>query len=416
MIDYDKLRGYHHARRLREIAMLFDNRNPILDLNTGIIDNNKEKSRINEMKLELFGYKSADKHFDYLKEKKRLDISYLLPHNHVSGGLKILIEQANNIQSRGHNVSLYCHLPKPEWIDIKCDYFQVPPDKALHEAVLETDVIIAGYWDLIIDAVKNHTPLKYYMAQGDKHIFEYQNLQPFYRNVAFTAFQLPVRILTVSKQMQKKIKKLYGRKSIIIPNAIDEKIFYLLKNKENNPLQILIIGYDSLAFKGHDDIIKALSCLKKQGYNFGVRWAMPSPPQRDFSSTGLDIMYHNSPTQEELGRIYRTSDIYISGSYYESFSLPPLEAMASGTAVVTTSNEGVKEYAINNQNCLMYEPGNIEQLVAKVKLLINSEDLRNKLIYEGLKTVRNYGWENSINILEDEILKNKDNLKIVLLD
>jgi glycosyltransferase involved in cell wall biosynthesis len=399
-----------------ELAKLFDGRSPILDLNTGIIEEDIKKITLNKVKLDLLGSKYCFDRFDYLKTKKKLDISYLLPHNRVTGGLKILIEQANRLQSRGHNVSLYGHSPKPDWIEIKCAYFHVPPDEELHEAVLSADVVIAGYWDLVVDAVKSRAPLKYLSEQGGSYIFEYEGIEPFYRNVVISAFQLPVKVITVSRQMQEKIKNLYGRKSVLIPNAVDDGIFYPIQKRKNNIPEILMVGYDSLPFKGHDDIIKALSILRREGYNFRLRWATASSPQKDYSDIGFDIQYHIAPSQEELGWLYRTSDIYISGSYYESFSLPPLEAMASGTAVITASNEGVREYAADGKNCLMYRPGVVEELVSRLKLLIGSSKLREELIYEGLKTAEKFNWTKSIDIFEEELIKSRDNLRVALID
>ncbi len=52
------------------------------------------------------------------------------------------------------------------------------------------------------------------------------------------------------------------------------------------------------------------------------------------------------------------SHIFISTSWWEGFGLPSLEAMACGCALILTDAGGVNEYAIANENCLMYEPKN----------------------------------------------------------
>lgn len=416
MVDYAKLRSEFSTKRLHEIATFFGDRNPIFDLNTAMIDNNQTKIELSKTKLEMLDFNYTLLSFDYLKEKLELDIAYLLPHNLITGGLKILIEQANTLQIRGHNVSLYSHVPKPEWIDINCEYIQVPADKHLYELVPNVDIVIAGYWDLIIDAVKTNAPMLYCMAQGDIDIFEYDSLQPGFRNIATIAHSLPVKILTVSNLMQKKIRELYNRESVLIPNAIDNNIFYPMKSRKNDPLEILLIGNDKLSFKGHDDIIRALFSLKNQDYDFRVKWATPAFPSKDYTDAKLNIQHSICPTQDELGRLYRTSDIYISGSYYESFSLPPLEAMASGTAVITTSNEGVNEYAVDNENCLMFDAGNLDELIEKVNLLLESKKLRKNLIKNGLKIAEEYNWERSIDLLEEEFLKTKSNLKVAVLE
>ncbi|WP_425449371.1 glycosyltransferase family 4 protein [Dethiothermospora halolimnae] len=417
MIDYSKLREHYTKSRIKEIARLFENRNPIYDLNTAIIDGDRKKIEIQLKKLSLLGYNYSTKKLNYLKEKKKLSIGYLLPHNFVTGGLKILIEQGNYLKDRGHEVTLYCHLPKPKWIDLRCEYVQVPSDKHLYRLVNNKDIVIAGYWDLIIDALKSSAPIKYYFAQGDIFIFNHENIEPIYRNLIITSHKLPVKIITVSNIMKGKINNLYKRKSIIIPNAIDNNMFFW-KSKEDQetPIEILIVGNDQLGFKGHEDIINALTILKKRGYNFRMKWITPTLPVIDYRDKELNINYIVQPTQDELGRLYREADIYISGSYYESFSLPPLEAMASGTMVITTSNEGVKEYAKDKKNCLMYSCGNVEELSNKIEGALGSKELRKMLISEGLKTANNFSWRSSIDKFENEILSYKDNIKVITVD
>lgn len=412
MIDYNKLKKHYLTKRLKELATLFSNRNPIYDFNAAIIDGNQKKQDANKIKLELLGVNWEYEEFHYLRNKKKLTIAYLLPHNSLTGGLKILVEQADNLLRRGNNVLLYSHFPKPYWIDTPCKYIEVPPYKELYEEVQRADIIIAGYWDLIVDTMKTDIPIKYYLAQGDIDIFEYEKLQPFYRNTAFVAHQLPIRILTVSSIMKEKLKEIYGRESIVIPNAIDSNIFYREGNINNKKCEILIIGRDNLDFKGTGDIIKALVYLKEQGIDLRVKWISPTLPTKDYSPGKLNIQYHICPTPEELGRLYREADIYISGSYYESFSLPPLEAMMSGTVVLTAANDGVKEYAIDNKNCLMFKPGDILGMAKKLSKLISNKEVRDRLVNEGIKTAKLYTWKNSIDTLEKEILDYKKDLKI----
>lgn len=415
MLDYNKIRKIHSTLRFNELVDFFYCKHPIYDLNTALIDNDSNKTKLNKSKLDLLGHKYIIKSFDYLKVKTNFNIAYLLHHNLAMGGLKILIEQANHLQKIGHNVSLYCHMPMPEWINISCNYYQVPIDMPLHKFVNQSDVVIAGYWDLIIDALKIDAPLKYYMAQGDIDIFEYENNEPIFRNITTIAHSLPVKIITVSNLMKRKIQKYYSRKSAVIPNAIDANIFYPIKNKSNIVPKILLIGNDKLAFKGHDDIIKALIVLKDKGYEFNISWITPIKPTKDYSN-GINIDYIICPSQKILGDIFRNCDICITGSKYESFSLPPLESMASGIVSISAANEGVKEYAVDNENCLLYEPGKIDQLIEKITLLLNSVNLRQRLIEKGLETAKKYSWNNSISILEKEFRNTINNLQAAIID
>lgn len=84
--------------------------------------------------------------------------------------------------------------------------------------------------------------------------------------------------------------------------------------------------------------------------------------------------------------------------------------MSSGCCVITSDNEGVKEYAVHNKNCLMYEKGNIRDLKEKLKIIFRSPALRRKLILNGIYTAKNYSFKKSIDLLEEEFNRSKNNL------
>ncbi len=422
MKEIEKIKKKHTVSRIREIGRLFNNRNTIYNLNTSIIDNNEYMVKLNQMKLNICkqNYKYLD--FHYINKDKKIEIAYLFPHNNVTGGLKILIEQSNYLYDKGYNISIYSHFPKPNWMDIKSKYIKVPPDIKLYKAINKEDIVIATTWDLIIEAIKSQAPIKYYICQGDVGIFEYDNLEPVVRNAVYTAYQLPVKILTISSIMKRKLEELFNRKSIIIPNAIDNKVFYPDDNKELNKedddddIEVLIVGNDYLEFKGHKDIVKALYILKREGYNFRIKWLMGGYPTKDYTSTRLNLQYHIKPTQKEIGRIYRTSDMFISGSYYEAFSLPPLEAMACGIPTITADNKGIDEYAIDGKNCLKYKKGDCDDLKDRIKTLINSTKLKNTLVKNGIETAKSYYWDRSISKLEEVFINDINNYKLAVLE
>lgn len=113
----------------------------------------------------------------------------------------------------------------------------------------------------------------------------------------------------------------------------------------------------------------------------------------EFNIVGMDVV--KPSCDEDIAHIYQTSDIFISTSWWEGFGLPPLEAMACGCAVITSKSGGVNEFAVDNQNCLMYEPKNEVELMDKLIRLVNDETLRNRLIREGIRTAQNFDWNKS---------------------
>ncbi|XDF44307.1 glycosyltransferase family 4 protein [Saccharolobus solfataricus] len=104
-------------------------------------------------------------------------------------------------------------------------------------------------------------------------------------------------------------------------------------------------------------------------------------------------IYYRIP-YEKLAELYRKAKVFLYTSRLESFSLPPLEAMASGTAVVSTDNIGIREYAINGYNCLLDKEHNEENLANYVLELLRNDELRGKIVKNGLETAKKFSWEN----------------------
>ena len=89
-----------------------------------------------------------------------------------------------------------------------------------------------------------------------------------------------------------------------------------------------------------------------------------------------------------LPEIYREHDIFVFSSIWqEPFGLTHLEAMASGTPVISTADGGQGEFLVHNQNCLIYEKENDRQLANYLIQMAQDEQLRRRLALTARKTV-----------------------------
>ena len=108
------------------------------------------------------------------------------------------------------------------------------------------------------------------------------------------------------------------------------------------------------------------------------------------------------PPDFELAKLYNMCDLQVTYSTAESFPLPPLEAMACGAAVITTPY-GTEDYASDLHNALLVNPYKRGELYNALVTLINDNDLRHKLIENGLKTASNFNYSKQADILEKEL-------------
>ena len=103
-----------------------------------------------------------------------------------------------------------------------------------------------------------------------------------------------------------------------------------------------------------------------------------------------DIVFKGFIDDETLRAFYAKATLVAYPSLYEGFGLPPLEAMASGTPVVTSDGSSIPE--VVGDAALMIDPRSIEQLTNAMKSLLTDEALRQKLIAAGKVQVERFNW------------------------
>jgi len=108
----------------------------------------------------------------------------------------------------------------------------------------------------------------------------------------------------------------------------------------------------------------------------------------------------DTSTDAQLNEFYNSIGIFIFPSESEGWGLPAMEAMAGGAAVISARNGGVEDFLRHEVNSLLYEPKNIPELVSSIDRLLNDDSLRVSIAREGEKTVKNYGWDDSVLKLE----------------
>lgn len=113
------------------------------------------------------------------KDKKTLNITYVMTWTGVCGGSKIILEHANKLSNRGHKITLISHDTRPDWFPLekKVQFIQVPWEEILCEQIpKETDVIVATYWREIYECVEQRIAPVVYFEQGDFHLFDLEKL------------------------------------------------------------------------------------------------------------------------------------------------------------------------------------------------------------------------------------------------
>ena len=93
----------------------------------------------------------------------------------------------------------------------------------------------------------------------------------------------------------------------------------------------------------------------------------------------------------DLPALYNGAEVFAYPALYEGFGLPPLEAMACGTPVVTSNVSSLPE--VVGEAGLVVEPTDVEALAFALARALDDDELRGTLRERGLARARLFTWE-----------------------
>jgi glycosyltransferase involved in cell wall biosynthesis len=97
---------------------------------------------------------------------------------------------------------------------------------------------------------------------------------------------------------------------------------------------------------------------------------------------------------DTLAILYRLAAVFAFPSLYEGFGLPPLEAMASGTPVVTSNVSSLPEVA--GDAAILVDPYDTGSIVDGLRRVLTDPALAADLRARGLARARAFSWEQSV--------------------
>jgi glycosyltransferase involved in cell wall biosynthesis len=106
-----------------------------------------------------------------------------------------------------------------------------------------------------------------------------------------------------------------------------------------------------------------------------------------------------------LAILYRLARVFVFPSLYEGFGLPPLEAMASGTPVITSNVSSLPE--VVGDAAMLIDPYQPDAIAGAMRRVLQDERLRDDMRERGLARVREFSWGRSVKRVReiyDEVL------------
>ena len=221
-------------------------------------------------------------------------------------------------------------------------------------------------------------------------------------------YQLGAPIMSISEWHRQLILQETGLESTVISGGVDTSTFhpYPKTSEQTGCKSIFYIMRDPVSgytWKGGSDFITAVTRLKSQ-VNFDLTITLP---EGALFTSPMPCRVMTSTTDQELAQLYAQADLFVYTSYFEAFGLPPLEAMACGTAVVTTDCGGNRDYVKNGENCLLVPPSDIDQLTSAIYHLLTQDTERQRLATSGHRFAQAWSWQRTAGQVEAFLLSLK---------
>jgi len=206
----------------------------------------------------------------------------------------------------------------------------------------------------------------------------------------------------------------------LVPVGVDHELFSPKPLVQRKPGHMITTASADVALKGLSYLLEALAKLRTERE---VHLTIIGKPREGANadlirSLGLEdcITHVSGVTDERIVELYAEAELAVVPSLYEGFSLPAIEAMATGTCLVATTGGALPEVTgVDNDTVLSCPAGDAEALAAAIRRGLDSKELRDRIGAAGrARVVERWSWRHCAALTVDqykEVLSMPHNVK-----
>jgi len=226
------------------------------------------------------------------------------------------------------------------------------------------------------------------------------------------------RILAVSKFTKSELEKLFeipSEKIEVVYNAIDERFLHGHASEADRQLiaERYLVTYPFVLYAGrispHKNLIRIIEAFSALRGELEKESLLPELKliiigddlsghpdlRRTVVRSGVhnDVRFFGFVPIEILRIFYDLAIVFLFPSLYEGFGLPPLEAMAHGTPVVTSNTSSLPEVVGNA--AVLVNPENVFEIMRATHRVLIDKNLRERLKQAGYEQGKRFSWDDS---------------------
>lgn len=369
-----------------------------------------------------------------------MKVTFVLEGADLAGGVRVVAEYARRLMHRGHGVVVVStpHPVLPLRLKLSHVYrrHRWPIRRPLgpshldgtgvvhrrierHRPVIDADlpdadVVIATTW-------RTGHWIHALSPQKGAHVHFMQHYETWAGWDAPTgcpaAWRLPSSKIVISRWLEDLCRREFHQPCTHIPNAVDTGLFHA------PPRELQSVGggvptvgflYHDIAFKGVDVTLAAVDIIRRRLAATSPRADRPALRVvafgRDQPTPRLPLPpgthYERLPAQARLRELYAMCDVWLCGSRAEGFHLPPLEAMACRTPVVSTRVGGPEDVIDDGINGHLVDIEDHEKLAARaLRVLSLPPEQWRRMSDAAHRTAHQHTWDDATDRFEASLAR-----------
>jgi len=216
-------------------------------------------------------------------------------------------------------------------------------------------------------------------------------------------------VITVSRHAAAGIQRAYGvpRERMIVASPAADDIFWPIPGDDERNEVLDSYGIDGpfliavAAMEPSKNLSAVLDAYRLAGGRAGTGHSLvlvggagnaEALLLRQIGRLGLadEVVLTGHVPREHLPALHSAATCFLWASLYEGFGLPPLEAMACGTPVVSSNRASMPE--VLGDAAILVDPAQPAAMAAGLKLVLGSDQVRQRLRRAGLQQAAGYSW------------------------
>ena len=219
-------------------------------------------------------------------------------------------------------------------------------------------------------------------------------------------------LITINKEdYELAQKKIHAKKVFYVPGVgIDLERIRSIQADRNEVRKSIGVPQDCVLLlsigelnvnKNHQVVLRALAKLDNKNVHYAIAGVGDHKDNllNLAKELGIENQFHLLGYRKDALKLYRGADVFVFPSFREGLSVSMMEAMASELPIVCSKIRG-NEDLVHNENA-QFCPFDTEELLARLRMLVDKQSLREQLSKENGENVKTFSL---VNVL-DEIKK-----------